>query len=71
LPAVRRAHEPTGALDTQTGKDILALFASLNAEGAAVVIVTHDMEVAQRTRRTVEMRDGRIVGDRRHEQTAA
>jgi len=70
-PALLLADEPTGALDTQTGRDILNLFGSLNSEGAAVVLVTHDMDVARKTRRTIEMRDGRIVGDRRHEAAAA
>ncbi|MBL8530377.1 MAG: ABC transporter ATP-binding protein [Hyphomonadaceae bacterium] len=62
-PALLLADEPTGALDSQTGKDIMALFAELNREGVTIVIVTHDHEVAAAAKRTIEMRDGRIVSD--------
>ncbi|MET0183370.1 MAG: ABC transporter ATP-binding protein [Caulobacterales bacterium] len=70
-PALILADEPTGALDTNTGKDILNLFSQLNREGATVVIVTHDLEVAEKTRRVIEMRDGHIVGDHRNDAEAA
>ena len=60
-PSVLLADEPTGNLDTATGQSVLALLESLNAEGVAVVLVTHDREVAERAHRQIVMRDGLIV----------
>jgi putative ABC transport system ATP-binding protein len=61
-PQVIFADEPTGALDSRTGEEtITALLGAAASSGAAVVIVTHDPNVAGRARRTVEMRDGRIA----------
>ncbi len=57
------ADEPTGALDSQSGKDVLALLKQLHQRGKTVIIITHDAEVASHAERLIEMRDGRIVSD--------
>ncbi|GIK50519.1 MAG: ABC transporter ATP-binding protein [Hyphomonadaceae bacterium] len=69
-PPLLLADEPTGALDTTTGAEIMALFDELNREGVTIIVVTHDHEVAAAARRTIEMRDGRIVSDRLNERSA-
>ncbi len=63
-PAMLLADEPTGALDTATTLDILRLFHELNDEGATIMVVTHETDVAESGKRIIEMRDGRIVSDR-------
>ncbi len=70
-PRLVLADEPTGALDSKTALDILALFQHLNREGVTVVIVTHDPEVARHARRVVRFRDGRIMSDTRQEPARA
>jgi putative ABC transport system ATP-binding protein len=64
-PAIILADEPTGSLDTATGRDILVLLAQLNADGATIVVVTHNPEIAEATPRTIRLRDGEIVSDGR------
>jgi ABC-type lipoprotein export system ATPase subunit len=64
-PAIVLADEPTGNLDTKSGEGILEVFRELKADGTTLIMVTHDMEVAERAERIVEVRDGRIVADDR------
>jgi putative ABC transport system ATP-binding protein len=59
-PGIILADEPTGALDTQSGEEILRIFGTLHAQGITVIVVTHDREVAQRAQRTIWIRDGLI-----------
>ncbi len=62
-PDLLLADEPTGALDTATGQEVLALFDELNSQGLTLCIVTHDHEVAARARRRIAFRDGHVVSD--------
>jgi putative ABC transport system ATP-binding protein len=57
-PSIILADEPTGALDTDTGRTILGLFEQINAEGKTVIVVTHDPEVGSFCRRSIHLRDG-------------
>ena len=63
-PSLLLADEPTGALDTQTGEEILTLFEELHSQGLTLIVVTHDPDVAARAHRVITMRDGLIVEDR-------
>lgn len=58
------ADEPTGALDTRSGEEVMGILGELHAEGHTIIIVTHDMSVAEHAQRIIEIRDGEIIADR-------
>jgi putative ABC transport system ATP-binding protein len=62
-PAVIMADEPTGNLDTKSSVEIMKIFQDLNNEGATIIMVTHEPDIAQHTKRVVRFRDGEIVDD--------
>jgi putative ABC transport system ATP-binding protein len=59
------ADEPTGALDSRSTADLLALFDGFNADGRTVIVITHEPDVAAHAKRVLRMRDGKIVSDER------
>ena len=62
-PLMLLADEPTGALDTRTSEDIMAIFQRLNDEGITVIVVTHEADVAQYASRRILFRDGKVIED--------
>src|SRR5271154_2360878 len=62
-PSILLADEPTGALDTATGNEIMALFARLHQQGNTIVLVTHESDIAMRARRVIHVRDGKVEKD--------
>ena len=69
-PDIVLADEPTGNLDTTSGTDIMGVFLDLWKQGSTLVVITHDMALARRASRIVEIRDGKIVSDRPAEAAA-
>ena len=66
-PPIIMADEPTGALDSHTGHEVLRFLQELNKEGSTVILITHDNGIAATARRCVRLQDGRIVEDRQQE----
>ena len=63
-PAIILADEPTGNLDTKSSEEIMDIFESLNDEGATIVMVTHEQDIAMHTKRAVVFRDGAVISDK-------
>lgn len=55
------ADEPTGALDSKTGEEVLDIFHSLNDEGRTLILITHDLAISQHAKRVIKIFDGNIV----------
>ncbi|MEX2461322.1 MAG: ABC transporter ATP-binding protein [Paenibacillaceae bacterium] len=66
-PSLILADEPTGALDSKTGEEVLELIMKLNAQGHTIVLITHDQHIAEHANRVISLRDGEILSDIRKE----
>jgi putative ABC transport system ATP-binding protein len=62
-PSILLCDEPTGALDSRTGQEVLELLGTLNRDGTTLIMVTHDLAIARAMSRAIRMKDGRIVAD--------
>ncbi len=62
-PSILLADEPTGALDTNTGTEIMALFERLHSDGNTIVLVTHEADIAAHAHRVIHIRDGKVERD--------
>lgn len=63
-PQIILADEPTGALDSKTGLDILSMFEDMNNKGNTIILITHDRNIALHAKRIVEIKDGKIISDK-------
>ena len=63
-PAIILADEPTGNLDTRSGEEVMAIFQELHAEGATIILVSHEPEIARHSERILSFRDGRLREDK-------
>ncbi len=70
-PSIIFADEPTGNLDTKSGAEIMKIFSDLHHEGKTIILVTHELEIAEYTHRIISMRDGKIISDKKDGKKAA
>ena len=68
-PSIILADEPTGNLDSASTEEIIAIFRQLNKDGITVLIVTHEMDIAEQTQRIIRLQDGKIISDEKVTQT--
>lgn len=61
-PKLILADEPTGAVDTKTGEEIIKIFEELNKNGQTIILITHDLNIASHAKRTLKIKDGQIIG---------
>ncbi len=64
-PPILLADEPTGALDSKTGKEVLQMIKELNEQGHTIILITHDLDIAEQAKRIIRIQDGNLVEDRR------
>lgn len=64
-PPILLADEPTGALDSKTGKEVLAMIKELNVQGHTIILITHDLDIAEQAKRVIRIQDGDLVEDRK------
>jgi putative ABC transport system ATP-binding protein len=70
-PSLILADEPTGALDSRTGEEVIELVMKLNEQGNTIVLITHDPSIASHAKRVVALRDGMIISDHRNDSNLA
>lgn len=64
-PPILLADEPTGALDSKTGQEVLQMIKELNEQGHTIILITHDLEIAEQAKRIIRIQDGDLVEDRK------
>lgn len=67
-PPILLADEPTGALDSKTGEEVMHMIKRLNEQGHTIIVITHDLGIAEQAKRVIRIQDGHLVEDRRNDQ---